>query len=259
MTRTPTWRAALVTGASSGIGAALAIELARCGVQRLFLVARREPELESVASQCRDAGADARAIVLDLADADEAAGLVRALDAESRGLDLVIANAGVGAPRGPRPYAWEAIGPALHLNLCGAAATLTAALPAMVDRGAGHVVAIGSLASYGALPGAAAYCAPKAGLAMLMECLALDLSGTGVTATHVRLGFVKTAMVETSTHPMPQLMLPDDAARRIVRRLGSRPAEIVLPRALGLATRALAALPRAARMAALGSRRVRDL
>jgi short-subunit dehydrogenase len=259
VTRARPWRTALVTGASSGIGRALSIELARCGVEELVLVARRQQKLEETAALCRDAGAKARAVTLDVGETERTVGVLRELDAACGGLELVVANAGVGASPGVRPYAWEAMASALHVNFCGAAATLTAVLPAMVDRGAGHVVAIGSLASYGALPGSAAYCAPKAGLSMLMDCLSLDLRGTGVSATHVRLGFVETPMVKASTHPMPQLMRPDDAARRVVLALAARPAEIVLPRALGLATRALAALPRSVRSAALGSKRARGL
>lgn len=252
-------RVALVTGASSGIGRALAVELARTGTTRVVCVARRERELEETAALCRSAGATADVVVLDVGDTEASVARIRALDDELGGLDLVVANAGVGAPRDVRPYAWEAVRDALHVNLSGATATLLAALPAMVDRKRGHVVAIGSLASYGALPGSIAYCAPKAGLAMVMDCLALDLAGTGVASTHVRLGFVETPMVAASTHPMPQLMRAADVARRLVPRLRKRPREIVMPRALALATRALAALPEPLRVGALGSRRARDL
>ncbi len=241
MTR-PAWHAALVTGASSGIGRALALELARGGTRRLVLAARREPLLRELAAELRGLGAEPVVAPMDVADSDRTAERVRALDQEHR-LDLVVANAGVGAAPGAAPLAWETLRGPLHTNLCGAAATLAGALPGMVDRRRGHLVGIGSLASYGALPGAAAYCAPKAGLAMLLECMALDLTGTGVAVTHVRLGFVRTAMVAASTHPMPQLLSPEACARVVVARLRRAPREIVLPRALGVATRALSLLP----------------
>jgi short-subunit dehydrogenase len=249
------WPTALVTGASSGIGRALAHELARSGTRRLVLVARRAALLREVASEVRGLGAEPVVEVLDVGDADRCAARMRALDVELGGLDLVVANAGVGAPSGADPLAWETLRGPLHVNLCGAAATLTGALGAMVSRRRGHLVGIGSLASYGPLPDAAAYCTPKAGLAMLLGCLALDLAGSGVAVTHVRLGFVRTAMVGHSTHPMPQLLEPDDAARAIVTRLRRRPREVVIPRALGLAARAAALAPSKLREVALSSSR----
>lgn len=240
------WANALVTGASSGIGRALAIELGRLGVE-VIVAARRIDALEEVAGRIRIAGGRARVLRLDVAEEDATVDAIRELDRDIGGLDLVVANAGVGAGDGSPSYAWETLRHAFHTNFCGAAATLTAALPAQVARGRGHVVGIGSLASYGALPESASYCAPKAGLSMLFDCLTLDLAGTGVAVTHVELGFVRTPMVAASRHPMPQIVDADTAARVIVRRLVKRPRRIVHPRALALATRGLAALPQRVR------------
>ena len=103
--------------------------------------------------------------------------------------------------------------------------------------GGGHLVAVSSLASYVPLPASAAYCAPKAGLDMLMECLRIDLVGTGVHVTNIRAGFVRTRMVATTTHPMPGMMEPDEAARRILEGLERAPAEIVFPRWLAAMAR----------------------
>lgn len=234
---------AVVTGASRGIGRALAIALAARGVRELVLVARSRGPLEAAAREVERAGARARVEVLDVADTDTTVARLRSLDEALGGLDLVVANAGVGAGPSADPLSWETLKDPFHVNFCGAAATLTGALPRMVARGRGHVVGIGSLSAYGALPGSAAYCTPKAGLAMLLDCLRLDLAGTGVAVTHARLGFVRTEMVARSTHPMPQLLEADEVGRELARRLPSRPREIVLPRALALATRAMAALP----------------
>ncbi|MEJ7733133.1 MAG: SDR family NAD(P)-dependent oxidoreductase [Polyangiaceae bacterium] len=185
------WRTALITGASSGIGRGLAERLAAGGVH-VVLAARREALLAEVAAGITARGGKARAEVLDVSDTEKTVAVVRAVDAELEGLDLVVANAGVGAPQAAEgqtvSFEWENLAGAFHTNFCGAAATLTAALPRMVARGRGHLVAIGSLASFGALPDAAAYCAPKAGLAMLLECLRLDLRGTGVKVTSVHGG-----------------------------------------------------------------------
>jgi len=242
-------RTIVVTGASRGLGRSFAIALARPGA-RIWLLARDTEALEEVARDVRSRGARAEPSPLDVTDTEATVRAIRAIDGESGGIDLVFANAGAGAP-GPEsvPYAWETMEAAIRTSFVGAAATLTAALPAMVARGRGHLVATGSLASYGALPGAAAYCAPKAGLDMLLDTLRLDLQGTGVAVTNVRLGFVRTRMTARSTHPMPQTMDPDDVAREVVARLARRPREIVLPRALGAAVRAMGALPGAAREA----------
>ena len=245
-----TYRTALITGASRGIGRSLALQLARGGTL-VVVCARGAAALEAVVAEIAAAGGRARAVVLDVADCEETARRIRALDAELGGLDLIVANAGVGAGAGAegedaawaQPYAWETVRAACHVNYCGGAATLTAVLPQMVARGRGHVVGISSISSYGALPGSAAYCSPKAGLSMLLACLRLDTAGTGVAVTAVHLGFVRTAMVAKSTHPMPLLLEPDDAARTILRRLPSGPARIDFPRPLHWLARALAALP----------------
>lgn len=236
------WKTALVTGASRGIGQALAEELAARGAH-VWLLARSEAALEEVAVGIRRRGGRASVRTCDAAQPDAMAEVVRAIDRDTP-LDLIVANAGVGMPAADAtPYAWESIGPACLTNFVGAAATLTAVLPAMVARGRGHLVSTGSISSYAALPAAEAYCAPKAGIDRLLQCLQLDLVGTGVAVTNLRLGFVRTQMVADSTHPMPQLLEPDDVARVVVRRLPGRPREIVLPRALGAGARLLAALP----------------
>lgn len=240
-------RVALITGASSGLGRELALELARAGATTIVIAARRTTLLEELARELRAAEVKTWVETMDVGDTERTVARIREIDRDTGGLELVVANAGVGAAAGADPIAWETLRDPFHINFCGAAATLTAALPAMVARGRGQLVGIGSLSAYAALPGSAAYCTPKAGLKMLLDCLRLDLFGTGVATTHVRLGFVRTAMVAHSTHPMPQIVEPADAAREIVRRLARRPREIVLPRALGTATRLLGAMPDPAR------------
>jgi len=245
------YRTALVTGASSGIGRSLALALAKGGCT-VVACARREAQLEVLAEEIHRDRGRCLVEVLDVADTAYAVERIRALDDAHR-FDLIIANAGVGAHKGVAPWSWEAIGDAIEINFAGAAATLTAALPAMLTRGAGHLVAVSSLASYGPLPASAAYCAPKAGLDMLMECLRIDLAGTGIQVTTVRAGFVRTRMVAETTLPMPGMIEPDEAAQRILKGLAHGPAEIVFPRWLALTARASAALPRPLRGALLRS------
>lgn len=248
----PAWRTALVTGASSGIGHALARELAAAGVH-VFLGARREVPLRALADHIRARGGAADVVLLDVSQADACVARVRQLDQDCGGLELVVANAGAGPRRreGAPSYQWEVLAEAFHTNFCGAAATLTAALPAMVARGRGHLVGISSLASFGALPDAASYCAPKAGLSMLLDCLRLDLAGSGVAVTAVHAGFVRTPMLE-DTHAQPQRLEPEAFATRVVARLARRPARIDIPQPLALGARLFAGLPARVRALALG-------
>ncbi len=237
------FRSVLITGASRGLGRALALGLAEPGT-KLALVARGAEALDATAAVCRDQGAEVMTQILDVSQGDETVTAVRDLDARLGGLDLVVANAGVGPELEAPPYSWEALAGPCHVNFCGAVATLTAALPAMVARGRGHLVGVSSLSSFGALPGSAAYCGPKAGLSMVLECLRLDVAPHGVAVTNIYAGFIDTDMVEHRRESMPQLMSPEDAAQRILRALPNRPARIDFPQPLALAARAGARLPR---------------
>jgi short-subunit dehydrogenase len=252
-TSAPAYRTALVTGASSGIGQALAERLAADGTL-VVLAARRASLLHAVAESIEADGGHARVEPMDVAETTATVARIRALDAELGGFDLVIANAGVGMKhKGLPSYAWEAMANACHVNFCGAAATLTAALPQMVERGRGHVVGISSIASFTPIPGRGGYCAPKAGLSMLLECLRLELAGTGVHATAVHPGFVRTPMIAKSKGALPFVMDPTAAAARIVQELPAAPATIDFPWQLATAARLGAALPRIVRDRVLGA------
>lgn len=247
-----TYRTALVTGASSGIGQALAERLAANGTL-VVLAARRADRLHAVATGIEADGGEARVEPMDVGDTAATVARIRALDAELGGFDLVIANAGVGMKhKGLPTYSWEAMAGTCHVNFCGAAATMTAVLPQMVERGKGHVVGISSIASFTPIPGRGGYCAPKAGLSMLIECLRLELLGTGVGATAVHPGFVRTAMTAKSKGALPFVMDPPAAAERIVTALPGMPATIDFPWQLATAARMGAALPRILRDRVLG-------
>jgi short-subunit dehydrogenase len=235
------WRRAAVTGASHGLGRALAFELARRGVN-LFLVARGAPALLGTAEELRTLGVTVSTAATDVSDTTQLVHLLREEDAKAP-IDLVVANAAIGRIHGFAEHAWESFESAFRVNLLGAAATLAALTSAMVARRSGHLIAISSLSSLTPLPGSAAYCVPKAGLNMLVDVLRLDLEPYDVAVTNVLLGFVKTRMVERSTHPMPQLMSPERAASVVAARAESRPREIVLPRALALTVAAFSKLP----------------
>jgi short-subunit dehydrogenase len=139
---------------------------------------------------------------------------------------------------------WETIEPMVRVNFDAAVATLTAVLPRMLERRRGHLVGVSSIAGYAALPRSSMYCATKAGLAMFLEALRLDLIGTGVHATSINPGFVRTPMTDLNEFPMPFMMEVDAAADLIVRRLKKAPAIIDFPTPLVAAMRLLRILPR---------------
>jgi short-subunit dehydrogenase len=241
---TSPYRTALVTGASSGIGRALAERLAADGVT-VVLSARRESLLRGVADAITARGGKARVEPLDVADTSRTVEAIRRIDGEVGGLDLVIANAGVGMrPRDTPSFSWEAVAAPCHVNFCGAVATVTAVLPAMAERRRGHAVGISSLAAFGALPGRGGYSAPKAGLSMFLDGLRMDLAPYGVHVTAVHPGFVRTAMTARTRAPMPFIMESAAAADLIVRALAKAPATIDFPLPLTLAARLGGVLPR---------------
>lgn len=230
---------ALITGASSGIGAALARRLGRDG-HRVILCARRSSALEAVA---RDVP-DARVEVLDVSDGNATAELVRRVDDEVGGLDLVVANAGQSGLSWGGDLTWEACAPMIGVNVVGAIATLTAILPRMVERGRGHLVGVSSMAGARGLPHNAVYGGAKAMLSVFLESLRVDLGGTGVAVTDVRPGFVRTEMTEELDSPTPFMLEPDDAAARIARGIALRKAVVAFPLPTAAMVRAITLLPR---------------
>jgi short-subunit dehydrogenase len=173
---------ALVTGASSGIGADLARELARHG-HDLVLTARREPELEVLANELRVLGATATVIVKDLGVAGAARELATELEGRGMRIDVLVNNAGFGDVG---PFAREdpdRIDAMIQVNISSLTALTRAILPGMVERRRGRVMLVSSTGAFQPGPNMATYCATKAYVLSLGEALARELRGTGVTIT----------------------------------------------------------------------------
>ncbi|MBM4279452.1 MAG: SDR family NAD(P)-dependent oxidoreductase [Deltaproteobacteria bacterium] len=213
---------ALLTGASSGIGAALARELCRRGAH-VWLGARRADRLATLVDELRAAGGVAHAVTLDVADAASCARIVTGLDDDCGGFDVVIANAGTG---GRTTDLWKMqVDDAAELvatNLTGALATLLPLLPRMRGRGRGHVVGISSQAADIKQPQGAVYGATKAGLSYFLDSVAPELAEHGIATTIVHPGFVKSEMTAKNKFPMPFLVETDAAARRIADAIEAR-------------------------------------
>jgi short-subunit dehydrogenase len=233
---------ALVTGASSGLGRGLALWFARRGT-RVFAAARRREQLQSLAEEARAAGATVEPVEMDVSRTDETMARIQQLDADCGGLDLVVANAGVGLDTNGRHFDWERAKKVLEVNVTGAAATLTAVLPKMVERKRGHLVGVSSLAAFRGLPKNAAYSGSKAFLAIFMESLRVDLQGTGVRVTCIHPGFVKSEMTAPNRHPMPFLLETEDGVEHMARAITRGVSVYRFPWQMAAVMRLVTALP----------------
>ncbi|TDD85235.1 SDR family NAD(P)-dependent oxidoreductase [Actinomadura rubrisoli] len=190
-------RSALVTGASSGIGAAVAEALAAAGA-RVGLVARRADRLERVLERCRAHSPGSAMWAADLADLGALPALAAAAEDALGGVDVLVNNAGMPKRRRVQDLSAAEAGDVMGLNYLSPVRLTLALLPGMLARGRGHLVAVGSVAARLGPPHEAAYAASKAALTAFWESMAVDLDGTGV---HVHV--VQPAIIDTGLFSLP--------------------------------------------------------
>ncbi len=236
-------RAILITGASSGIGRALALAYAAPGVA-LALTGRDADRLEAVAAQARAQGAAVEASRLDVRDQAAMARWIADADARLR-FDLCVANAGITTGLGPGelredPQAARAV---LGANLFGVLNTIEPLLEPMLARGSGQIAVIGSVAGLRALPYAPAYCAAKAAVHAWTEALRGRLEPAGLCVSLVIPGFVKTPLNDSIEAIKPFEISDAEAARLIRRGLDRGEAVIAFPWPLYFAARLGRMLP----------------
>jgi short-subunit dehydrogenase len=233
----------LVTGASRGLGAALALRFAAPGVG-LRLVARDAAALAEVAAACRGKGAEVEVAARDVREAGPLAALLLRWD-DARAFTCVIANAGVTGGTAPdgTPEDWASADRVLGVNLLGAVNSVAPLLPRLLGRGAGQVVLIASVAAFRGLPDSPAYCASKAGLWAWGESLRALLGPRGIRVTNVAPGFFATAMSRRFSGRHPGELALDEMARRIQRAIQAGRGRAIIPSHLGLALRLLELLP----------------
>jgi short-subunit dehydrogenase len=213
---------AVITGASSGIGWALAKELAARGAH-VGLVARRRERLEALAEEIRAAGGTAAGAVADVTDRGQVFAAFADLQERLGPVDLLIANAGVGFETLLDPVNLDDVELTFRVNLFGVIHAIAAVLPEMLQRNRGHLAAVSSMAAYKGLPGESAYCASKAAVNSYMEGLRIQLRDRGIAVTTICPGFVQTPMVEREEfRRMPWVMSPERAARKIAGALERR-------------------------------------
>jgi short-subunit dehydrogenase len=232
-----------ITGASSGIGQALAARYAQAGY-RLALVARRSGEMAAWA-QAQDLAADRwRVYAADVAVVDSIVAAAEACIAAQGVPDVVIANAGisVGMDTAEREDL-EVMARTLATNTLGVAATFHAFLSGMRARGSGALVGIASVAGIRGLPGHGAYCASKAAVIAYCESLRGELRTTGVKVVTVVPGYVDTPLTQKNRYGMPFLMAPANFADAAFRAVSAGASYRVIPWQMGLVAKLLRLLP----------------
>ena len=215
---------AIVTGASSGIGAATALELGRRGA-RVVLAARRAERLEANVRAIREEGGEALAIPTDLADATDVQLLVDHAIASFGQVDVLVNNAGAGWSTAVASSAPNSLVGLVEVNLLGAMVLTAAVLPGMLARRHGVIIFVGSLS--GRIAMEPVYSATKYGIRGFSLGLRRQLAGTGVSVSLVSPGNIDTAMTMDVDGPMPG---PELVAGKIAELIGRPRREVVVPR-----------------------------
>jgi short-subunit dehydrogenase len=231
----------VITGASSGIGRALAAEYARRGAT-LGLIARRAEVLQQLVSELK---VPAALYGLDVRDAS---GLARAADdfcARFGTPDVVIANAGVSAGTSTERAEDRAVfQEILDVNVMGLVNTFQPFISAMRSAASGTLVGIASVAGFRGMPGSGAYSASKAAAIAYLESLRVDLHGSGISVVTICPGYIATAMTQNNPYPMPFIMPADAAARHMADAVERHKRFVVIPWQMGVVGALLKVLPR---------------
>ena len=201
----------VITGGSSGMGAALAKELAKRG-QRVGLIARRSEQLAILVNEIRDAGGKASFATADVTDRGVVATAVGHLVEKQGPVDIIVANAGIGPATHTTVFDVDQMCFTMRVNFDGVVNTFAAVLPDMLERNSGHLAAVSSIGSLWGLPVFGAYSASKAAVSTLLESMATDLAPTGLRVTTIRPGFVNTPLIRDNP-PMPMTLDCKEAAR----------------------------------------------
>jgi Short-chain dehydrogenases of various substrate specificities len=231
---------AIITGASSGIGAALAHELARRG-WTIALLARRADLLDALVPELPTKSI---ALPCDVTDADAVREAVRQGEEALGGpFDLAVANAGVGLPSHAAKFILADAELMMRVNVLGMFNLFDAVIPSMVERRSGRFAGVASLAGLRGLPATSVYSASKAAMQAFLEASRVDLRQYGVGVTIINPGFIETAMTEKNRFKMPFLMTAADAARVIANGLERGKRVVEFPRPMSLLMRFARLLP----------------
>ena len=218
----------LITGASSGIGASLSIELARRGYA-VGVVARREAELIELVEQIRADGGVAEWATADVAEPESLTKAVAHLEHHLGPVDVMVANAGISGRNDTSAPDLSKIRRVMEVNFYGAIHSAQAVLPGMCERGQGHLVVVSSVAGFRGLPKSSAYSSSKAAITTYWESQRVELAGRGILCTTVNPGYIKTPLTDKNNHPMPFIISAEKAAKIMADGILARRKVITFP------------------------------
>ncbi len=231
----------VITGASSGLGLALAMQYAAPGIT-LGLLGRNTERLDQIAQQCRNKGAAVEIAVVDITDADAMAVWLTGFD-EQHPIDTCIANAGVSAGTAGGEETLSQVKHIMDVNVSGVLHTIHPVLDRMRQRKSGQIALISSMAGWVGLPGAPAYGMSKAAIRIYGQALRSLYAPQGIKVNVVCPGFIKTPMTDINPFPMPFMMDADQAAKIICEGLKRNKGLIVFPWQKFIIVRLLSMLP----------------
>jgi short-subunit dehydrogenase len=232
----------LVTGASSGIGRAISIELGRRGAA-VGLLARRAEVLAAVAAEVEQAGGRALTLTADVRNPGEIVEAVARLREQWGRIDVLVANAGTTSTTAATALDAAEAANVISINVIGVINSVAAVLPGMLELKSGQLVAISSLASYRGMPKSAAYSASKAAVSTFFESLRVDLRKSGIIVTTIHPGFIRTPLTAGRKTKLPFLMEVEPAARLIVGAIERRARSYAFPWQLANVVRLMRWLP----------------
>lgn len=237
-------KAIIITGASSGIGAALSVALARRGARGIALLARRKDALEKIAADIRQYGSKAVVLPTDIGQDNAVDWAIRAAKAELGPLEIAIANAGISPTHVASAPDFELLKTVYNVNLMGATRLIHGVLPDMLAAQRGHIVGVSSVAGFRGLPGSALYSSSKAALSTLLEGYRVELEASGIQVTDISPGFVKTPMALAAGPMTPWMVEVEDAVERIIAGIERDEKDIIFPWQMKLAMKCIRLLPR---------------
>ena len=235
-------KSVLITGASRGIGRALALEYSSKGAS-VVLLARNVDALRELTHEIKARGGTAYYQRCDVADIEQMRAAVAYAKKCLGRVDLAILNAGAGAPEWMDEFSTATLRGVYDANLFGLAHGLEFLIPLMRKQGGGVIAGVSSLADARGYPGSAAYCSSKAAASTLLESARIELHPFGIRVVNVRPGFVRTDMTAKNEFYMPFLLETERAARIIRRRIAMGCSVVQFPLPVALATRFIRLLP----------------